>query len=143
MVEMKPSAWFPMERFFEISPTKDLQDDQKDVSRWYVQAYGVTHFLVRKHSNLQFKGFCSHLRDGKSVSEALWLVYRYRDVRDFEKKWRAWLEDPIHKRRVAALASSQRSAGDGVVERAGRSLANFGSFSTGREFKAKTSTAAD
>lgn len=143
MAEMSPSSWYPMDRFLGISPTKDLHDDKKDVSAWYVQAYSVTYFLVRKHSNLQFKSFCAHLRDGKSASEALWLVYRYRDIRDFERKWRAWLEDPIHKRRVAALASSQRNVGDGVVERAGKSPANFGSFSTGREFKAKTSTTAD
>lgn len=131
MVEMRPSAWFPMDRFFEISPTKDLHDDKKDVSQWYVQAYSVTHFLVRKHSNLQFKSFCSHLRDGKTAAQALWLVYRYRSVRDFEKKWRAWLDDPIHKRRVAALTSAQRNSDDGVIEDAGKTHPTFGSFSTG------------
>ena len=137
MVEMKPSSWYPMDRFLEISPTKDLHGNTRDVAEWYVQAYSVTHYLVRKHSSLQFKSFCSHLRDGKSASEALWLVYRYRDIKDFERKWRAWLADPIHRRRVTALASSQRAAGDGVVERAGRTRPSFGSFSTGREFKSK------
>lgn len=135
MVEMKRTSWFPLERFFSISPTKDLHDDKKDVSEWYVQAYSVTHFLVRKHSNLQFKSFCSDLRDGKTVAQALWLVYRYRNVNDFEKKWHAWLDDPLHKRRVAALANSQRSSGDGVVEKAARWSPSFGSFSTGRGSK--------
>ena len=141
MVEMKPGSWFPMDRFFEINPTKDLHDDRKDVSEWYIQAYSVTHFLVRKHSNLQFKSFCSHLRDGKTSAEALWLVYRYRSVKDFEKKWRAWLADPIHRRRVTALVSSERATGDGVVEKAGRRMPSFGSFETGREFKSKAPSA--
>lgn len=58
-------------------------------------------------------------------------------IQDFEKKWQAWLEDPIHQRRVSALAASQRATDDGVVEKAGRRLPSFGSFSTGREFKTK------
>jgi hypothetical protein len=135
MVEMKPSAWFPMDRFLEINPTKDLHDSKNAVSEWYVQAYSVTHFLVRRHSNLQFKSFCSQLREGKSAAEALWLVYRYRNVKDFEKKWQAWLEDPVHKRRVMALSASQRNTDDGVMEKKGRTRPSFGSFSTDREFK--------
>src|SRR5207244_3653744 len=112
MVERAPDAWFPVQRFLEISPTKDLHDEKAMVADWYVQAYSMTHFLLRKHSRLQFMSFCSDLRDGKTVPESLWLVYRYRTPRDFESRWRQWLADPSHKRRVAALAASQRAAGD-------------------------------
>jgi hypothetical protein len=54
-----------MDQFFELSPTKDLHDDKTLVANFYVQAYSVTNFLVRKHSHLQFKEFCDQLRDGK------------------------------------------------------------------------------
>lgn len=137
MVEMKPSSWYPIDQFLQINPTKDLHDDRKDVSEWYIQAYSITYFLLRKHSNLQFKSFCSHLRDGETASDALRLVYHYRTVRDFEKRWRAWLDDPSHKSRVAALVSSERVDSDGVIQKAGRASPGFDRFSTGREFKLK------
>ena len=130
MVMMDPKQWFPMERFFALSPAKDLDDDKTRVAIFYVQAYSVVHFLVRKHSHLQFKAFCDHLREGKSAAEALRLAYHYRDARDFEKRWRAWLSDPSHKRRVAALTAAQRSSSDGAVDQAGQSGA-FRSFAGG------------
>ncbi|HAZ08939.1 MAG TPA: hypothetical protein DCZ01_10560 [Elusimicrobia bacterium] len=95
---MKPAAWLPMARFFEISPTEDLHDEKARVAGWYVQAYGVIHFLIRRHTNLQFKSFCAQLRDGKTVPEALWLTFRYRSVGDFENKWRLWLAEQSRRR---------------------------------------------
>jgi hypothetical protein len=132
MTQKPAAAWFPVGRFLEIAPAKDLHDDKAEVADWYVQAYSMTLFLVRKHSRLQFKSFCARLRDGKTVPEALWLVYRYRTSEDFDKRWRLWLADPSHKRRVASLAASQRAAGDGTIEKAGRGNSSFQDFSTGR-----------
>jgi hypothetical protein len=134
MVEMDPKSWFPIDKFFDLSPTKDLHDDKALVAVFYVQAYSITNFLVRKHSHLQFKSFCGHLRDGKPAVEALRLAYHYRDARDFEKRWRAWLADPDHKRRVGMLTAAQRSENDGVVDQAGRN-SSFKSFSSGWEVK--------
>lgn len=111
MVDMKPAAWLPMARFFEITPTEDLHDDKAQVAGWYVQAYSVIQFLVRRHTSLQFKSFCAQLRDGKAVPEALWLVFRYRSVGDFERQWRLWLADPVHRRRAGALRASRASGG--------------------------------
>lgn len=138
MVETDPRKWTPIDRFLEINPTKDLHDDKAMVAGWYVQAYSVTHFLVRKHSRLQFKSFCAALRDGKTSGEALKSVYHYRSIQDFEKKWRAWLSDPMHKRRVEALAAGDRAKGDGVVEKAGRGASPFHSFSSGWEVRTKS-----
>jgi hypothetical protein len=137
MVEMDPQKWFPMEKFLEITPTKDLHDDKAMVAEWYVQAYSVTHFLVRKHTRLQFKSFCAALRDGKTTEESLKSVYHYRSVGDFQKQWRAWLNDPSHKRRVQALGDKDRGQGDGVVEKAGRGNSPFRPFSSGWEVKTK------
>jgi hypothetical protein len=125
-------ARFPaLEIFFETTPTKDLHDNQTAVAEWYVQAYSVTHFLLRKHSRLQFKSLCAQLRDGKPVAEALWLTYRYRKVSDLDKTWRQWLTDPSHKRRVAALAEEERKGVDeGVVGKADLKSSSFKNFTT-------------
>lgn len=133
MAGADPSSWFPMDRFFEISPTKDIKkEDKAEVANWYLQAYSVVHFLLRKHSRLQFKSFCAMLREGRPVRDALWRVYRYRTPADFERRWKAWLEDPAHKRRVLLLAASQQAKDDGVIEKDAGPGKNFTPFSTGR-----------
>jgi hypothetical protein len=136
MVNMDPKSFMPLDHFFLVTPTKDMADESKQtVGAWYVQAYSLVHFLLRKHSKLQFKSFCSELRDGKSAPEALWKVYRYRSLADFDKRWKSWLADPVHKRRIQALAASQREAaeqGDAPTGK-GRSNASFKAFSTGFE----------
>jgi len=118
--------------FFEITPTKDLHNNNAAVAEWYVQAYSVTHYLLRKHSRLQFKSLCAQLRDGKPIADALWLTYRYKKVSDLDKKWRAWLADPAHKRRVAAISQSAREVADEEAEaKPGLKSSAFKSFSTG------------
>ncbi len=131
MVAMDPAKWFPMDAFFRTSPMRDLGNDKGRVAVFYIQAYSIVQFLVRQHSRLQFKAFCSDLRDGLSAAEALRLVYHYRSPQEFEKRWRQWLADPVHKRRVAALAPGEVSSGDGVIDRAGGpgSAGAFGGFS--------------
>jgi hypothetical protein len=135
MAEMDSRRWYPLSQFFAISPTRDLHDDQNLVTKFYVQSYSITHFLVRKHSHLQFKAFCDQLRRGKSAADALRLAYQYRSVADFEKRWRSWLADPTHKRRVASLTAAQRSTDDGVVDQAAGASA-FG-FSSGWQIHPK------
>lgn len=133
MVLMEPAEFLPLERFFAVTPTQDLKDDsKKTVGNWYIQAYSLTHFLLRRHSRLQFKSFCSELRDGKSPAEALWKVYRYRTLAELDKRWKAWLADPMHKRRIAALATSPREeAGEAAAGKGrARALGSFKPFKT-------------
>lgn len=129
---MIPPAKFPdLGTFFGVTPTKDLHNDKAAVGEWYIQAYSVTHYLLRKHSRLQFKSLCAALRDGKAVEDALWLTYRYKKVSDLDKKWRAWLSEPIHRRRVAALAGESRKGMDETpVGSTGLKSTTFRSFST-------------
>ncbi len=138
MVEMDPKKWFPMDEFLQINPAKDLHDNNAMVGEWYFQAYSVTHFLVRKHSRLQFKSFCAAIRDGKSSEEALQSVYHFRSTADFQHQWRLWLADPTHKRRVMALKAVERATGDGVVEKAGNGNSPFHGFSSGWHVDTKT-----
>jgi len=131
MTLVDPKKFPDLEVFFSVTPTKDLHNDQAAVGEWYVQAYSVTHFLLRKHSKLQFKSLCAALRDGKPVADALWLTYRYKKISDLDKKWRAWLADPVHKRRVAALTGEARKGMDETaVGKAGLKSSSFKKFST-------------
>ena len=67
-------------------------------------------------------------------SIALRLAYQYRSLSDFENRWRLWLKDPIHKRRISALKPNQLAGGDGVVDEAGPG-SGFKGFSGGWEVK--------
>lgn len=147
MTLVDPTSFPALETFFRVTPTKDLHNDEAAVSTWYLQAYSVTHFLLRGHSRMQFKSLCGYLRDGRPAAKALWLSYRYRTVAAFDRKWREWLADPVHKRRVGALAGAQlKGVDEGVVSRAERSkslkkfsfprvhpFSRFGNLSTPRE----------
>lgn len=103
MVELPSQRPMPLEDLVRINPTSDLGNDKDAVGVWYTQSYSIVHFLFRKHSKLQFKNFCSKLRDGKTVQEALWLVYRYQSIAKFEKAWQTWLKDPGHQKRLDSL----------------------------------------
>jgi hypothetical protein len=78
--------------FVKMAPTEDLKNDSARVQTWYVQAYSVSYFLLRKHPRLSFKTLCGLLRDGKPLDEALWLAYRYRGAAQLEKAWLKWLK---------------------------------------------------
>lgn len=131
MVSMDPSEFPPIERFLRVTPTRDMaKASQGTVGRWYVQAYSLVHFLLRRHSRLQFKSFCAELRDGRPAAEALWKVYRYRSLNDLDRRWRQWLADPAHRRRALAAAASRRE--DEAPGR-GRRSSTFSPFRTGFE----------
>jgi len=49
----------------------------------------MVHFLYRKHSRMQFFNFCSQLRDGKPLEDALWRVYRFKGLAALEREFRA------------------------------------------------------
>jgi hypothetical protein len=130
MAYTDPKKFPDLATFFQVTPTKDLHNDSAAVGEWYIQAYSVTHFLLRKHSRLQFKSLCAALREGKSIEDALWLTYRYKKVSDLDKKWRLWLIDPIHKRRVAALSEDARKGTDEGAVKYGLKLTGFKGWST-------------
>jgi hypothetical protein len=110
MVLAKPSSFMPLNRFFALNPAKDLHD-RSLVGDWYVQAYSIVYFLYRQHQRLQFKSFCSELRDGKSLEQALWLTYRYHGYPALQKAWLRWrgqadLRNKVEQARSAASSAS-------------------------------------
>lgn len=106
MVMLPQMGYLHIDDLVKITPTTDLQDDKAKVEKWYVEAYSVTFFLLRKHSRLQFKNLCAKLREGKDLDSSLWLVYRYQGTKQLEKAWMDWLRDP----KLKAKAEAQRVA---------------------------------
>ena len=110
----------PMQKFFAVTPARDLTSD-KAAEAWYNQAYGITRFLYRHHSKLQFKTFCNHLRDGQPVEKALWLTYRYATLEKFERAFRSWLADPARRAEAEpALQAASRAAPQSETKKAGK-----------------------
>lgn len=89
-------AYFSPERRFDYAKFFSLKIDdlpkESMIADWYLQAYGSVLFLYRPNQRLQFKAFCQSIRDGTSVTDALWNNYRLAEGADFGKKWSAWLQ---------------------------------------------------
>ncbi len=117
MTDLPGQQLYSIEQLARITPAEELTDKAK-VTTWYTESYSIVHFLFRKHSKLQFKTFVSDLRDGKSLQQALWLVYRYRSVDDFQKAWLAWLRSPIHKERVSVALGAHPPQEDASADAA-------------------------
>lgn len=103
MTELPRKGALPFSDFTAITPTQDITDDKRAVETWYVQAYSVAYFLLRRHPRLQFKMLCAKLRDGAPLEEALWLSYRYRSLGKFQEAWLNWLKDPAHEKLSASF----------------------------------------
>lgn len=108
MSQLPGQKLYSLDQLTQISPMGDLKD-KSNIATWYTQSYSVVYFLFRTHSKLQFKTFVSDLREGTPLEKALWLVYRYHSIDDFEQAWLAWLEDPQHKQRIAAAQAMKAS----------------------------------
>jgi len=107
-----PGQTLPLDEFFKITPTKDLatSKDKDEVGIFYAQAYSIVFFLFRTHPKLQFVEFCTKLRDGTPLQEALWQSYRIRDMKSFQKQWLGWLNQPSHRRKVDAALQAEAAA---------------------------------
>ena len=91
MDAMTKDQIIPAEKFF----TEDLniESSAETVNDWYLQAFSMVHFLLKKHSRLQFQNFCSRLRDGITLQEALWKTYKISSLKKLEEKWRGTLKN--------------------------------------------------
>lgn len=106
MAYLSADSLLPMGEFFETAPIDDLKDDKDKVNLWYTQAYSVVYFLYRQHTRIQFKNFCVRLRDGRELEETIRVVYHYPRLTAFEKAWKAWALNSVHRHRVEKLATA-------------------------------------
>lgn len=60
---------------------------------FYTQAASVVDFLISKYGNRRFRKFCGHLRDGRSLDDALRFTYpgAMGNLEAMEESWRAYV----------------------------------------------------
>jgi hypothetical protein len=78
----------PAESFTASQPGRDASSER--VNAWYAQAESMTRFLKRAKSPFQFPRLCRALRDGDKLEHALFTIYAFRSLKEFETAWRAW-----------------------------------------------------
>lgn len=78
----------PLEEFFSMEYGGRTEGEK--VSRWYLQAYSIVKFLMRRFSHDQFVEFCRLVGAGQPIEEALRLGYGLQMDRliDLERMWR-------------------------------------------------------
>jgi len=64
---------------------------------FYAQAVSLVGFMIETHGASRFRTFCGHLRDGKSMDDALRFTYpsSMRNLEELERAWRRHLEAKI------------------------------------------------
>ena len=69
--------------------------DDASVRLWYSQAYSVVRFLIRAQYRSSFYRFCTHLRDGVPIHDALYRAYGmpFNRVKALEFAWRYDLQN--------------------------------------------------
>jgi hypothetical protein len=62
---------------------------------FYAQSVSLVGFLIEKYGSRRFRQFCGHLRDGKTLDEALRFTYpgQIRNIEALEQVWHRHLED--------------------------------------------------
>jgi hypothetical protein len=89
---------FRFEKFFTFN-LKNIDSKQK-VGDWYLQAFGIVSFFYQTKTRLQFKNFCNLIRDGRSIEKALWEVYKYPNIKEFESAWLGWHKNYNEKQNI-------------------------------------------
>lgn len=79
---------FRFSDLMRVTTTAGANDD--NVRLWYTQSYSVVRFLLRIQGRSSFFHFCTYLKQGQAVHEALYHAYGmpYNRVRALELAWR-------------------------------------------------------
>lgn len=79
---------FSLEELMGVTST--TKADEAKVRLWYAQSYSVVRFLIRAQQKTSFYKFSLYLREGRSVTEALYRAYGmpYNRLKALEYAWR-------------------------------------------------------
>lgn len=79
---------YSLQDLMSVTSTADAPDDK--VRLWYAESYSVVRFLIRSQYKSSFYKFSVYLRDGSSVTEALYRAYGmpFNRVKALEYAWR-------------------------------------------------------
>ena len=64
---------------------------------FYTQSASLVGYLIEEHGSARFRTLCGHLRDGKSLEDALRFTYpeRLRTIDHLEKAWRKHIAEAV------------------------------------------------
>ncbi|HOX23230.1 MAG TPA: hypothetical protein PLL10_07180, partial [Elusimicrobiales bacterium] len=118
--ETDPKSFPNFETFVVTIPSR--HDSESVVGMWYQQAFGTVRFMSSNSNKLKFVSYCKKLLAGSPPERALWEVYKIRNWKLFDERWRQWLEQE--------QADEQGQGGGAASSRFQRS----GMFSNSSEF---------
>lgn len=78
-------------RLKDLIETKTLDDiNEKNVKLWYAQCYSVVYLLLKIQQKDEFYQFCKLIKEGNSISKALYLAYGkpYTTLAALESVWK-------------------------------------------------------
>jgi len=72
---------------FDLRQTEDKQK----VELFYLEAYSILDYLVKRFGKDKFVFFCQDLRDRKDLARALRSAYSFDSLGEFEAGWKAYI----------------------------------------------------
>lgn len=99
---LERGAGFSIAELTSLASTAGQSDER--VRLWYAQSYSLVRFLIRSQYKSSFLKFCTHLRDGRDVTQALYRAYGmpFNRLKALEHAWRY----DLASRSVTRLAPS-------------------------------------
>lgn len=91
--KLQRGGGYALNDLIRVENTSTADDEQ--IRLWYTQAYSVVRFLIRAQYKSSFYRFCTHLRDGAQVADALYRAYGmpFNRVKALEYAWRYDLQN--------------------------------------------------
>lgn len=85
---LQSGGGYPLKDFMRVEDTSKHGD--ASVRLWYAQAYSLVHFLLRTKWSISFYKFCTHLKEGEPVYQALYKGYGlpFSRLEALEYTWR-------------------------------------------------------
>ncbi|MFA6092880.1 MAG: hypothetical protein WCU88_05495 [Elusimicrobiota bacterium] len=85
---LRRGGGYPLSELITVENTAGAEDSS--VRLWYAQSYSVVRFLIRAQYRSSFYRFCTQLKDGTPMPEALYRAYGmpYNRVKALEYAWR-------------------------------------------------------
>lgn len=92
---LKHGRLLTLDSLTETDVRKTLSN--RDAAEFYAQSVSLVAYLIQEHGARRFRSFCGHLRDGKSLDDALRFTYpdTIRNIGQLERAWKNYLEDSL------------------------------------------------
>jgi len=94
---MQQNRLLPLDEL--IGMDKRKLEGRRQAGDFYVESASLVGFLVERRGNERFTVLCRHLRDGRTVNEALRFTYGdgMRTIEELEEAWRKYLASEMLK----------------------------------------------